>query len=336
MTQQIVFCSDAVLRVKEEFDSVMLPLIALEKDKAEREGINPFFILSYFKSEVLIEKGTTLTDIILSIEPWTDLLGSYLKVDMKAYIKEIRKPSVVSSKAENSWIGIGRNIEIALGFKPLEKQFESSEDEMEEIFRFGETEESDELEDNFHFMETLYASSYTIGEKGHGGLYHIEKVKDLPVFIKNRLELCSPVQDKPEQTFFNEKAHGLLKKKHNRMLEAFSHFSIITFIDVLDAIFNNGFAAKSPEALKQQLLEIKRTLDQYDDELVIEDSDETMNVVFSENAQNDMVNMITSQMEEWERLKKNIAGRDDVVMRIGALKEAEIPEHRWYGDIIKD
>lgn len=335
MTQQIVFCSDAVLRVKEEFDSVMLPLVSLEKDKAEREGSNPFFVLSYFKSEALIEKGTTLTDIILSIEPWADLLGSYLKVDMNAYIKEIRKPSAVSLEAKPSWIGVGRNIEISLGFKPLEKQFDSSEDEMADIFRFGEMEESDELEDNFNFIETLYASSYVMGEKGHGGLSDISKVKDLPVFIKNKLELCA-IKESADQTFFNEKAHSLLKNKHNRMLEAVSHFNPIAFIDVLDAIFNNGFSAYSPDLLKMQLQEIERTLDQYDDELVIEDSEETMNAIFSESAQNDIVNMITSQMEGWEHLKKEISARSDVVMRIGALKEAEIPEHRWYGDIIKD
>lgn len=335
MTQQIVFCSDAVVRVKEEFDSVMLPLVSLEKDKAEREGIAPFFVLSYFKSEALIEKGTTLSDIILSIEPWADLLASYLKVDIRAYIKEIRKPSVVMPETKQSWIGIGRNIELSLGFKPLEKQFDSSEEEMADIFRFGEMEESDELEDNFSFIETFYASFYNTGETGHCSLSDIGKVKDVPVFIKNKLELCG-VKTNSNQTLFNEKAHGLLKKKHNRMLEAVSYFNPITFIDVLDAIFNNGFAAYSPEILKQQMEEMQRTLDQYDDELVIEASDETMNMVFSETAQNDMVNIITSQIDEWDNLKKKISARDDVVMRIGKLKEAEIPERRWYGDIIKD
>lgn len=336
MTQQIVFCSDAVLRVKEEFDSVMLPLVALEKNQITKEKSNPFFLLSYFKSQALIEKGTTLTDMILAIEPWADLLASYLNVDMRAYIKEIRKPSEVMSDNKKSWIGVGRTIYISLDFKPLEKQFESSEEEMADIFRFGESEESDELEDNFTFIDTRYASHYTYGRKGSGGFYDIDKVKHAPVFIKDCLELSSVKSSTSEQTLFNEKAHSLLKDKKLRLLEMKSHFNPITFIDVLDAIFNDGFGCESPERLEAERREIERTLNKYDDELIIEDSNETMNIVFSESAQNDIVNMITSQMEGWEHLKKEISARSDVVMRIGTLKEAQPPEHRWYGNIVED
>lgn len=335
MTKQIVFCSDSILRLKEEFDNVMLPLISIEKDNNEKsKKEDPFFILPYFKNEVLIEEGTTLSDILLAIAPWSEILGKYLNVDLDAYITEFRKPSEVLRDEQLSWIGIGRSFDFNLSFKIIDDVDESSDEDFDQSFIFSEQQESDELEDNFNFVESLYASAYIKGEDGHFSFYDIDRIKGLPVYLKNKTEFISYEDDDIKQNLFNNEAHSLIKEQNIRIIEAVSDFNKMTFINVLEAIFDNGFGCYSPQMLKKEIREAQEAIES-SDKTIRDTTDEELKVVFSTNVESDIINMIGSRMESWDSLKKEISSRKDVVMRIGALKEGIAPEKRIYGKIIK-
>lgn len=54
------------------------------------------FILRYFETSVEFEMGATLSNFLLALEPWKDLLSLYTDRDIGAYIAACRRPVVVS------------------------------------------------------------------------------------------------------------------------------------------------------------------------------------------------------------------------------------------------
>ncbi len=92
MNGKLIFCADSILRFRSDYDSTTaLPLITLQNEIGKGDDA-PYFFLRFFRHEVLVEKGTTLANILLAIEPWQELLTAYLDRDVAAYIDEIRKP----------------------------------------------------------------------------------------------------------------------------------------------------------------------------------------------------------------------------------------------------
>lgn len=105
MEGQLIFCSDSILRFRSDFDeTTAVPLLSIQKTISDTD---PFFLLRFFRHTVVIEQGTTLTNIFFAIEPWKELLTAYLDRDVGAYIGEVGKPSKLTTW-DLEWIGIDR------------------------------------------------------------------------------------------------------------------------------------------------------------------------------------------------------------------------------------
>ena len=80
---KLVFCNDSILRIESHHKgkTVFFPLTDLQE--LEKEGED--FILKFFRRNIKIEKDTTLKNIILSLEPWGNLLTKFIDRDILAY-----------------------------------------------------------------------------------------------------------------------------------------------------------------------------------------------------------------------------------------------------------
>lgn len=96
MEGQLIFCSDAILRFKSDYDeTAAVLLLSIQNAVANTD---PFFLLRFFHHTVLIEEGTTLASIFLAIEPWKALLAGYLDRLIKCFIRRIREVSRLNTQ----------------------------------------------------------------------------------------------------------------------------------------------------------------------------------------------------------------------------------------------
>ncbi len=56
----VYFCSDAILRFRSDYDdTTAVPLLSIQNAR-DKDSVDPYFLLRFFRHEVFIEKGTTL------------------------------------------------------------------------------------------------------------------------------------------------------------------------------------------------------------------------------------------------------------------------------------
>ena len=71
-----------------------LPLVEMARHQAPNQV--PQFIVRYFDTPVSFEAGATLSNFLLALEPWQEILSLYTDRDIGAYIAACRKPMEVS------------------------------------------------------------------------------------------------------------------------------------------------------------------------------------------------------------------------------------------------
>lgn len=314
MFDKIIFCNDGVIRLG-GFKKSALSLELLQKDYAEQTGKKEeYFIMKYLNCPVSIEEGTTLRNLILSLEPWADMLSRYLDVDFKSYVKEIKKETF-HEKLKNAWIGIGKNIRFSIDFKKEKDDFDFINGDIRDYFN-REIKYTDEIEDNFSIEQDLYATYYIKGEEEHYGL-SIERVKDLPVIINKKINIIDfTSKDKPEEMrALNRNAHSLKNIDGLSFIPAIEAYSNMTLTEVLKAIFDNGFSAYSPEVFEYHKELITQSLNGE-----VRDSED---------------NWYEEQLKKISKIKERVYPKESRHVNVENLKEAIIPEDRIYNKIIK-
>lgn len=313
MFDKIIFCNDGVIRL-EGFKKSALSLELLQKDYAEQTGKKEeYFMMKYLNCPVAIEEGTTLGNLILSLEPWADMLSRYIDVDFNSYIKEIKKETS-HERLKNAWVGIGKNIRLSIDFKKEKNEFDFVNGDIKDYFN-RDIKYTSDIEDNFNIEEDLYASYYIKDEEEHYGL-SVEKVKDLPVIINPKINIIDfTSEDKPdEMKILNKNAHSIKNVDGLCFIPTIEAYSSITLTEVLKAIFDNGFSAYSPEVFE------------YHKELITQ----------SLNGEcRDSDNWYDKQSERKSKIKDRVYPKESRNVNIEHLKEAVIPEERIYNRIIK-
>lgn len=101
----LVFCKDGHLRLKYDFDEVKeFPLLSIEAFYKSLDG--QLSLLAFWKQywflPIEFENGLTFREFFLNLEPWADFFQDIVPqaVDLKAFIKEVKKPGFV--KPEDS------------------------------------------------------------------------------------------------------------------------------------------------------------------------------------------------------------------------------------------
>lgn len=333
MLDELIFCNDGRLRLT-GFMRQALPLDLLQKDFAEKTGRkDDFYLLRYFDAPVRIEEGTTLSHIMFAIEPWADLLGSYLGRDVGAYIQEFKKDIDPTSKPvveKESWIGISRAIRFSIGYK----EEETSKSERESLRKSSgliasmkhERKYTTEPEDQFEMENALCAARYVKGEEKHYTLSYMPEYRDLPVFIDNEVKVhqFSKSDLKDEMFLINRCAHSIKKTEYGDVVSIEDDtLGGLTLADFLKAIFIYGFGAYSPEDAE------------YQTSLII-------NSIEIEEARKNGTKPPEPIVEDWHEkthktissIKERIAPQDARKITSENLKLAIAPEERLYNKII--
>lgn len=108
----LVFCKDKILKAKVYECSVCTykPLIDLQKTDEDN------ILLTLFNYEVAIELGTTLSDILISLSPWSVQISKIFNINFPAYInfclEEVNK---YSEKFKLDYLLISKSMEISDG-----------------------------------------------------------------------------------------------------------------------------------------------------------------------------------------------------------------------------
>lgn len=81
----LTFCKDSVLRIESDNSdkTINYPLLDIQNLFKEPD----LYILSYLDSLIRIEKGATLSNIIIALRPWSVVLSYLFKKDLEAYCK---------------------------------------------------------------------------------------------------------------------------------------------------------------------------------------------------------------------------------------------------------
>lgn len=329
MLEQVIFCNDGKLRLA-GFMRQALPLELLQKDFAEKTAKrDDFYFLRYLDASVKIEEGTTLSHIMFAIEPWADLLGSYLGRDVNAYIQEFKKEADATSKPvveKESWIGIARAIRFSIGYK----EEEESKSKRKSLGVRGlwkhKKQYTTEPEDNFDMEDALFAARYVKGEEEHYTLSYMPEYRDLLVFIDNEVKVHQFYKKdlKNEMFLINSAAHSIKKTEYGDVISiGEDKLGGLTLAEVLKAIFIYGFGAYSPKDAE------------YQTSLIV-------NCIETDEARKNGSEPPEPVVEDWHErelkslsaIKERVAPQDAREITSENLMLAIVPEKRLYNKII--
>lgn len=324
MEGNLIFCSDAILRFQSTYDETSaVPLLSIQNAVASAD---PFFLLRFFRHDVLIEEGTTLASIFLAIEPWKALLAAFLDRNIGAYIDEVRKPSGTATW-DIEWIGIDRHSSVYRAY-----QYQDREEEDLTSYFNRERIPTEE----FEIETSCNASGFIKGDEERWSISgDIHEVKNLPVILYTKQVLIDFAKDK----LLNKNVSGVKNAGHSSFVYGDTSFC---FSEVMEAIFINGLFFYAPEDGASSLNELKASLAGLEYELTKESdvgmvdnkSDNEPAIIIAEGAFDSVTTHIESETEEWHSIK-NVCQREGTLpVRIGRIKMAEPPELRLCGEIL--
>ncbi|EEV6063052.1 hypothetical protein ODQ81_24520 [Escherichia coli] len=317
MEGQLIFCSDAILRFKSDYDeTAAVPLLSIQNAVANTD---PFFLLRFFHHTVLIEEGTTLASIFLAIEPWKALLAAYLDRDVGAYIDEVRKPSGPTTW-DIEWIGIDRRSMVYRAYKRQEMQ--DGEDFSDYLNR------ERVLTDEFEIESGCEASGFIKGEKERWSISgDVHEIKNLPVILYSKQTLMTS----PKDGLLKKNVSGVKSSKHSCFVYGDTSFS---FSEVMEAIFISGLFFYAPKDAASSLNELKASLAELEEERAENpnaestgnETEEEPTIVVAEGAFDSLAAHMESEKAEWQSIKKLCQQEGELPIRIGNIKMAEPPE----------
>ncbi|TCL06637.1 hypothetical protein [Sodalis ligni] len=331
----LIFCKDSILRFRSDYDDLTaVPLLSIQ-DCLEEE--NALFLLQYFRHRVIIEEGTTLSDMFLAIEPWAGVLAAYLDIDVRAYIDEIRKPSQV--EAIFDWIGIQKVTSVHRAYQHPDIH------DGEDLTSYFNRERIPTK--HFDIEAACTANGYKNGDKEHYSISgDIHTIKNVPVVISDRQILVSYGQDK--NNLLNHRHAGVVVNNKTTYIQGGIAFSLN---EVMEALFNDGLFYFSPQIASHDMAKIKEMaeiIEKNEDEsreaalysgIDEEEKLEAVNkikVEIAEGAFDPMIDHMESEQAYWQYVKSLCDSNSELPIRIGQIDEAKSPEHRFYNFIMDD
>lgn len=304
MEGELLFCSDSVLRFRSTVDEkTAYPMVDIQKAISAED--DPYFLLRYFNHEVIIESGTTLSNVFFAIEPWEKLLSAYLDRDVVAYIAEIRKPHEVSNDDYETleWIGITREAYIRRAY--LYEALDKDTDIME---MFSRPRKPTDLFD----VETYYsASGYLKGNNQKYSISHgLHGIKNLPVVLYKKATVSA--YNGSAEELFNKDIRGVETIEDVSTISSETSF---TLRELLEAIFISGLFFYAPdrsddmlEALKEATATLAETLKEKasnpDQETVVDERDTSIETGNDNNKPKDVVILLEPLTQSRNTTKK--------------------------------
>lgn len=231
---EIVFCNDSVLRIKSEKSgkSIYYPLQDIQTYLKEDD----LCILHFMKQPATIEEGTTLANIILSLEPWNKIISYYIGRDLDAYCAACKK--LGSTDQEFSFLEISRYYSTGRVFKyaPL-----NDFDNLNDYFNSNHRTPTD----LFHAEECISMCGFNEGDNNNYSMSDcaFSKLRNTPVILVSRQtnSFCL-IDDKVK--IFNNKIKGIHQDKKGSAL--YYSKAEFTLNDIIEAVFEYGLFYEEP------------------------------------------------------------------------------------------
>lgn len=332
MNGKLIFCADSILRFRSDYDNTTaLPLVTLQNEIGQGCD-DPYFLLRFYRHEVLVEKGTTLTNILLAIEPWKELLTAYLDRDVGAYIDEVKKPSKLTT-CELEWIGIDRRTGFYRSYDYPEQQ--KDEDFENYLNRKGIPTKK------FEISSGCDISGFAKGRDERWSISgDIHEIKNLPVILLNKHVLYVPKES--GINLLNSNVDGVYEYDNGGFINGDTVFLLH---EVLETIFIYGLFYYSPIDAKISNDMLLSKLNEYneiaqDARLSIVDEkheeEKTIKLEVADGAFDDFIRHVEYEKEYWKKLKDKCKINNQSPVRIGKIIPAEAPELRLFGKVFDD
>ncbi|MEA9392743.1 hypothetical protein SJI19_19765 [Acerihabitans sp. TG2] len=335
MDGTLIFCKDGILRFRSHYDDVTaIPLLAIQDSLQEDDHS---FLLQYFRHNVVIEDGTTLSHVFLAIEPWAKTLGIYLDMDVMAYIDEIRKPSQAEPLFD--WIGIQKVTSIHHAYQHQEMR-------PGESFTAHFNRERIPTR-RFDIEVACTANGYKHGDKESYSISgDIHTIKNVPIIFSDRQVLASYGFEK--NNLVDAHYPGVFVNNKIRYIQGTVVFLLY---EIVDAIFKDGLFYISPqvatynleiikkitEKLESEDVDNQRMMDEQDSESRQKNQDDKkITMEMAEGAFDPMIEHMQAELKNWLYIKSLCDSNSELPIRIGNVIEAKVPDYRFLNFIIDD
>jgi hypothetical protein len=261
------------------------------------------FIVRYFETPVAFEHGATLSNFLLALEPWKDLLSLYTDRDVGAYIVACRRPVGVTEPQDDpltkivvsSITDIRRHI-----LRHREKQL-SEYDDIEEYFNAPVTREPTPLLTVEHvvrasgFVDNDPDTSYSL-------MGDFNDIRNLPI----ELETKSRVQSVDDEPLLNPAALGASATYEGKCVG----FDVeiqnpLTLREVVHAVVVSGLFFQTPQGMERFNEKLKEDIkNDPAPHLSVVGEDPTPTIHIKDGAFDDMFASIEHETNVWDELLK--------------------------------
>lgn len=229
----LVFCNDSVLRVKNYHDGkeIYYPLVDLQSHYEEDET----FIIRFFQQNVFFEKSTTLTNVILAIEPWQNILSKYTDRDVNTYCAACKKPS--DAEQTFSFLEISKSSTFSRHYHYLPMK---DNEDLTDFFNNRNNRIKTDLID----IETRTSMcGFHHGDHEHYSVSHIafDKIKHTPIIVASQQKIIFLGKESKKLT---ENIQGLFIDKRN--ITACYSPAELSFCEAIYVIFIDGLFYHRP------------------------------------------------------------------------------------------
>lgn len=260
------------------------------------------FVVRYFDTPVAFEAGATLSNFLLALEPWKDLLSLYTDRDIGAYIASCRRPVVVTDPKEDAFTKIVISSVTDIRRHVLRNHEKSLEEcaDIEEYFNSPVTREVTP----FLKVEHVFSATGVVEsdpETPYSLMGDFNAIRNLPIEVKP----MGRVQSVDDETLFEPNALGASVTYEGKCVGFDTVLEqTITLREAIHTIVVHGLFFATPKGMENFAQKLKE--DQETDlpthlSVVGED---TPTIHVKDGAFDDMIASIDNENSVWDELLK--------------------------------
>lgn len=230
----LYFCKDSILRILTHRgeNQVSYPLIDIQDHLSE----DILFILKFFRSPTYFEKGTTLANAIIALEPWIKVISNYTDRNVQAYCNASRVPTAAKQEFSFLEISKGSYINRHYDFTP----YKEGEDFLDRL----NDPDSRILTDYFDCESGTSMCGFNEGDNSNYSMsMDFDKIKHTPIVLT--MKQNNMISDFSRNTPVIKK--GVLGVKNTKRSSSFYSETSFNLEDIITAIFIDGLFYQVPQ-----------------------------------------------------------------------------------------
>lgn len=236
----ICFCNDSVLRIKQFINgkTINYPLSDVQSVLEEPES----FILQFLNRGAIVEKGTTLSNIILSLSPWKNVLSYFLMIDIDSYCQNCFTEKTTNQ--DYSYLLIEKRTLFSKKFTNTSKFDISKRDDF-----FKSIKETELFKNSVDFSTCGYIENDEDGNNYSISDISFNKLKDTPVLLSEKHEVVFFIQNREKNIFYEDISGIEVFSKGNERIKTENFF---TFSEIIQSIFSYGLFYENPTSEEEE------------------------------------------------------------------------------------